>query len=199
MSKCLTSPKWEKFAQEYARFGNITRAYVAAGYSERGADRSGHRLLRNAEVCRRVKELQQILADGVIKLEISDRNARIQAYQDRRDRMRALMDARAQDPAMATAAGGKTGLLVRTVKMIGSGPNAYEVEEFGFDAALQREMRELEKQAAIESGQWVEKQDVSTQVDVAAILTAITHGRQRAEAVHRELESGAPAQIEGRR
>ena len=48
-------------------------------------------------------------------------------------------------------------MLIRKIRSIGSGENAREVEEYEFDAALMKAMLELEKQAAIETGQWEEK------------------------------------------
>lgn len=72
--------------------------------------------------------------------------------------MRQLMDERASDPGMAKVAGGKTGLLCRTQKGLGSGKDFEIVDEFELDAALLRELRAHEEQAARELGQWVEKQ-----------------------------------------
>ena len=51
-------------------------------------------------------------------------------------------------------AGASTGLLVRQMKIIGSGKAAREIEEFAADVGLLREIRELEKQIAIEMGEW---------------------------------------------
>jgi hypothetical protein len=69
-----------------------------------------------------------------------------------------------KDPDVAGHPGGDTGLVVRQVKMIGSGAAAQLVEEYPVDVALlraeldvMRELREHEKQAAQELGQWVDK------------------------------------------
>lgn len=85
---------------------------------------------------------------------------RVDAQNDRWRRAQELLAARAADPTMADVPGGNTGLLVRSYKSIGSGESAQVVEEYAFDAALYREMRELEKQAAQELGQWVNKSEV---------------------------------------
>ena len=58
--------------------------------------------------------------------------------------------------------GGNTGLLVRQVKGIGKGEDFQVVEEYAVDTGLLRELREHEKQAAIELGEWTEKQDVTS-------------------------------------
>lgn len=65
-----------------------------------------------------VRELQEALSAGVIAREISSRNARVVALQNRWDQMRAgldlLLDQRGAD--MAGLPGGASGLLVRGYK-----------------------------------------------------------------------------------
>ena len=56
----------------------------------------------------------------------------------------------------------KSGYLVRTIKIIGSGRNQEVVEEYAFDAALARERRATAEQAAKELGQWVDKGDITS-------------------------------------
>src|SRR5450759_4959647 len=46
----------------------------------------------NAVVCSRVRELQEALSAGTIALEISSRNSRVSALQNRWDRLRAGLD-----------------------------------------------------------------------------------------------------------
>lgn len=67
---------------------------------------------------------------------------------------RRLIAARAVEHA--DVPGGETGLLVRQVKLSATGR---EVVEFVVDTGLLKELRETNKQAAQELGQWVEKQD----------------------------------------
>jgi hypothetical protein len=75
---------------------------------------------------------------------------------------------RAADPDMANVPGGRTGLLVRRVKVIGSGDNAREVCEYEVDTGLLKELRELEKQAAVEAGQW------STTSEVRGVVASVS-------------------------
>src|SRR5258705_2301914 len=107
----LSNSKREKFAVAIAKGVNATKAYTLAGYSKCGAKQSAARLLRNANVCSRVSELQSELSTGTIRLEISSRNARVQALQDRWDRMRQVIEQRAASPDFAQVPGGTTGLL----------------------------------------------------------------------------------------
>src|SRR5262249_32081265 len=53
--------------------------------------------------------------------------------------------------------GGRTGLIVHNVKGVGKGDNFQLIDLYEVDVALLREMRECERQAAQEVGQWVEK------------------------------------------
>ncbi len=72
MAKKL-SKKHEIFVAEYLIDQNATRAYIAAGYSDKGAAQSGERLLRNADIKRAIaqktsKRLEklEITADRVL-------------------------------------------------------------------------------------------------------------------------------------
>ena len=146
----LNNSRHEHFAQAIAKGTSASKAYVLAGYSAKGARQSSARLLLNAVVCSRVSELQETLSARTIVLEISSRNARIQALQDRWSTLRAaiaqLMSERAAD--MADVPGGGSGLLVRQYQ---GGAPIYKV-----DTGLVRLIGQLlahEKQAAEELGQ----------------------------------------------
>jgi hypothetical protein len=112
----LENSKHEQFALRVAKGVSATKAYVSAGYSAAGAKVSASRLLTNANVCSRIREIQETLSAGTIALEISSRNARVQMLQNRWDRMRRVIDERAASPAFADVPGGTTGLLVKDFK-----------------------------------------------------------------------------------
>jgi len=152
----LANARHERFAQLVASGKSGAEAYGLAGYSKRGAKQSARRLLTNAYLRLRIKELQSALAEEVVKLAITDRNARLTALQERQDALRSIVKACAADPNNQSAAGANTGYMVRTVKQIGGGDTAQVVEEFALDTGLLRELREIEKQAAIECGEWFE-------------------------------------------
>lgn len=52
------TPKQEMFCREYVVDLNASQAAVRVGYSEKTANRQGHRLLTNADIQARVAELQ---------------------------------------------------------------------------------------------------------------------------------------------
>lgn len=60
------------------------------------------------------------------------------------------------------APGGTTGLIVQSQKVVGSGRSQQVVTEYFVDIPLLRELRELERQAAQESGQWTLRTEVSS-------------------------------------
>lgn len=94
---------------------------------------------------------------ALIGVGVATHRRRVEAINDRWHRMQRLIEARAKDPETARIPGGETGLLVKQLKGIGKGKDFKVVEEFAVDTGLLREMREHERQAAMELGQWVEK------------------------------------------
>lgn len=86
---------------------------------------------------------------------------RVAHLADRHRRMQRVIRERAADESFKDVPGGGTGLLLRTYKKVGSGEDSQLVPEYAVDTALLKEMRETEKQVAIELGQWQEKQEVT--------------------------------------
>ena len=107
----------------------------------------------------RIQEVARRLGDLALRHAIARRHKRVGRLQDRWDRMGKVIEERAAAPEMQDVPGGTTGLLVKTIKQIGSGDNAREVEEYEVDVGLLKEEREYARQAAQEIGQWVEKNE----------------------------------------
>lgn len=118
----------------------------------------------------RVKALQERINEAVLTSVIANRQARVDALNDRWERMKRVIDERAADPDMATVPGGTTGLIVRTWKQIGAGEDAQLLPEYSVDTPLLKELRGTEQQAAQELGQWTEKRDVNTTGSVKVTL-----------------------------
>jgi hypothetical protein len=108
----------------------------------------------------REQELRGRVREAITDASIAIKQNRVNSLADIHARMQRVIDARAKEHSKVP--GGDTGLLVRSYKVIGTGPTAYEVEEYTVDTALLREMRETKKHIAIELGEWVEKHDVKT-------------------------------------
>ena len=102
-------------------------------------------------------------------------------------RMQQVISERAADPEMANVPGGTTGLMVRKHKMIGSGENATMVSEYEVDTGLLKELREHEKQAAQELGQWTEKTSVETNTTITIDATVRKAATDELEAWRKEM------------
>jgi hypothetical protein len=102
---------------------------------------------------------EQLRAQGLL-----EQQNRLAALNDRWTRLQQVITERAASPEMQSVPGGTTGLLVRQVKSIGFGENNQLVEEFAVDTPLLKELREHEKQAAQELGEWTEKRELGGQV-----------------------------------
>lgn len=113
----------------------------------------------------RVQQIVQATAAALLKDGIRVKENRVSNLQSRVDKMLALIEARGVE-MKDEIAGGETGLLVRDYK----GKDA-DIPVYKFDAAVVKELREHEKQAAIELGQWTEKRE--HKVDVTAPITII--------------------------
>jgi len=118
-----------------------------------------HEWKKAPEFAARVKELVDAHRAVIRSRGLAIIENRVGYLQDRHNRMTRLIEARAASPQMQDVAGGDTGLLVHNVKSIGSGENAERVDLYEVDTGLLKELREHEKQAAQELGQWMEKVD----------------------------------------
>ncbi|HUV68967.1 MAG TPA: hypothetical protein VMW15_04840 [Terracidiphilus sp.] len=83
---------------------------------------------------------------------LRNRDYRLEKLQDRHDRLLTVIQERAKYPELAKVPGGKTGALVLEPRTVAG----EKVVVAKFDAALFREIRDLERQAAEECGQYGE-------------------------------------------
>lgn len=87
---------------------------------------------------------------------------RVAALEDRWHRLRQVIEERGRADGMDKVPGGTTGLLAHDIKSVGGGIAAERVDVYSVDTALLKELREHEKQAAMELGQWTEKADLTS-------------------------------------
>lgn len=103
---------------------------------------------------------------AMLRLAVAKRHKRLAVL----DRLHAaavsVVEERAAAMADEDAPGAGSGLLVKSLRQVGSGANAQLVEEFAVDTGLLREIRAIEEQAAKELGQWEEKQAITGDVMV---------------------------------
>ncbi len=139
----------------------------------------------------RVEEEKRALGDLALRYAIGKRERRIKNLNDRLERMHQVIRDRAAEPEMADVPGGPTGLMVRTKKGIGAGENLQIFDEYAVDTGLLKELREHEKQAAIECGQWAERREMTGPNGGPVPVTFIEIGASDARpAVDRSSEQG---------
>jgi phage terminase small subunit len=175
----LSDPKQEAFARFVAQGKSKRHAAIAAGYSQKDASTRGYRLSKKAEIGLRMEELQAQAADKAIEnatllvdLEIASKQERCRVYGDIYQRMLQVVEERAADASMAKVPGGRTGLLVRQIKVLGSGANQKVVPESVVDTGLLRQIRATAQQAAEELGQWKSDAD-ATAADRGRVVIAL--------------------------
>ena len=195
----LKKQRWEVFCQGLATGMPVEQAYENAGFSANGAEKSARRLRARPEIASRLAELKGQIANGLAEItevaplqellqpeiaspaprkvfvlgNIADRVYRVSVLNDLLERCQLVIAERALD--MKDVPGGKSGQLVRKLKVVGGAVTKSEArgkvliertapevrEEYMFDAALVASIRELTKEAGIEMGQRVEQQAVA--------------------------------------
>jgi phage terminase small subunit len=160
----LTNPQHEAFAQHVASGLSLTEAAKRSGYSETAAHNSGSRVAQKPLVAKRINELRTSRA-GVPSVGFRSPAGRVSSLEDRWARMRRIIIERADDPEMEAVPGGKTGLLVKQMKQIGTGDKAQVITSFVLDRELLSELRAHEQQAAEELGQWSTRKESYTRSD----------------------------------
>jgi hypothetical protein len=118
----------------------------------------------------RVREIVAAFQEAVLQTGILLKEERISSLQDTWQRLRQVIEERASAPEMADVPGGQTGLMVRSMKQLGSGPNTQIIEEFTVDSGLLTEMRNILKHVAQEQGQWTEKTETSHQITKVEVV-----------------------------
>jgi hypothetical protein len=134
---------------------------------------------KTPEFSARVEEHVEAFKQTVRRRGIAILERRVDALQDRWQRMQRVIEERAEE-LEGEAAGGGTGLLVKQYKSIGAGENARLVEEYAVDTGLLRELREHEKQAAQELGQWAERKEL-TGADGSPLVVKVVSGVSMAD------------------
>lgn len=108
---------------------------------------------------------------GMLRLAIAKKHERVKVLDQLHTKLLTVIDERGKELA-GQSAGAETGLVVRQIKSVGTGPNTQIVEEFVVDTSTPREIRGLQEQAAKEMGQWVEKSEIeglTTTVEIVGI------------------------------
>jgi predicted phage terminase large subunit-like protein len=89
----------------------------------------------------RVQEHRDLWREQIKAKGIAERQNRIDALNERWNLMREVIDGRAEDSRMQHVAGGRTGLLVHTVKGVGRGEDFQLIDLYEVDTGLLNELR----------------------------------------------------------
>ena len=109
---------------------------------------------REKKFAARVDEISADFARSSKRLAIARKDYRVGVLNKLQTKLETLIEQRAVE-MVDTGAGGDTGLLVKQFKVSGE----TVVTEYAFDAAVVRELRAVQEQAAKELGQFVEKHE----------------------------------------
>jgi hypothetical protein len=173
------NPQHEKFARLVAQGKSLTKAYIMAGYSARGAQQNASRLILNDMVSMRVAELTietaKRIQDGIVGRRIGEINHRLAEWQDRWEETRNALDAilgergeeyrelqTGDDPHYI--AGGSTGWMVKDLKGKEADKPVYRIDP----AVIQMHNLLLAygRRAAIEKGDWIGKRELLEDEDI---------------------------------
>lgn len=113
-----------------------------------------------------VEAIVDATRQALIRRGIAERQNRVDALDDLWMRAQKVIAERAADPSMATVPGGKTGMVLRTYKTVGSGESATVLPEYAWDKAIETAIVNLQVTASKELGQWVEKREQSGEMIV---------------------------------
>ncbi len=117
---------------------------------------------------------------------IAARQNRVDALNDRWRRMQQVIEERAESPSTAQVPGGSTGLIVHDVKGVGKGDDFQLIDLYSVDVGLLKELREHEKQAATEVGQWSEKRELTGSDGAPIVFTIAIDRREDADDIEME-------------
>jgi hypothetical protein len=173
----LENPKHEAFAKLVAAGMIPGEAYILAGYTVKNAAVSrsaGNRLLSRVNVRNRVSELKPECSAKTLKAidvqvdrTVLERAGRVAALTERRSWLYQVIQARAMFADHQWAPGASTGLVVTSEKALGK--DAIKTHEV--DVPLLWLLNDIERQIAIETGQWEEK--TSSKVEFKSLDEAL--------------------------
>ena len=177
MARNQLTGKQQAFVEAYVGDANRNATHAArlAGYAAPNV--MGSQLLVNPRVRNEIDVYRRAARHSAV----ATVEGRVDMLTDLAERYMQLIRERAEEMA-GEIAGGGTGLLVRTVKTIGTGRNQETITEYRADTAVTKELRETIKQLAIELGQWNENKTFTIKhVDEVIVEVAQRYGIDPAE------------------
>jgi transposase-like protein len=126
------------------------------------------------EFAERVDDIASAYRSRIRSTGLAIMEHRVKVLKDMDAKVGQVFAERAADPEMQNVPGGKTGLMVRTLKGLGEGKQFQIVEEYAIDTPALRERRAIMQQAAQELGQWEKRSELSgmkARIDENGVVT----------------------------
>ena len=204
----LPNKRHEAFANLVAAGMVPTKAYVAAGYKDGSygaiASSTTH-LMKSPKVVARIAYLKPALCQRAVELvsvgvdrSVLEKAGRLEALLERRARVYQVLAERAAYHEHQDVPGGKTGLVVTSYKSMGKNGTLKTHE---IDIATLELLANMEKQIAVERGQWTEKTETTHRVGAFEELIErgtpeeIAAALELAKAKKKAMAEGAGAQV----
>lgn len=130
---------------------------------------------QHPEFTARIAEHVEALDRAVSRYRIAKRRERVRILDQQQSRLLELQDARAVKYA-DDVPGGETGLMIPQVKIGGGGPDGPVVVTEWVRDDVSPEIRALQKQAAMELGQWSEKSSVDHSGSIRREIVVVLEG-----------------------
>jgi hypothetical protein len=154
----MASFRWTDSAREAAKLVALAEdTYPTIAEKVKVSRQTLHAWRSHPDFRARVDEHESEFREIVRRRGIAQLERRVDALNTRWNLMHRVISERAVAPIMQGVPGGETGLMVRTVKGVGKGDDFQLIDLYEVDVGLLKELREHEKQAAQELGQWTEK------------------------------------------
>jgi Helix-turn-helix of insertion element transposase len=119
----------------------------------------------------RVRAISTAYAERALNHGLARKERRIAVLNELHDKMLLVIEERAESPDLADVPGGKTGLVTKMLKGIGSGDDFQVVEIYEVDTGIVKEIRALQEQVAEELGQRVDRTET---VDLNKLFERMT-------------------------
>lgn len=122
----------------------------------------------------KVAEFLEEIEQQMLRLPISKRHIRVARLQGLQERLQIVLDDRQEAYIKEEQViGGRSGAIVKQTKTVGAGKEARVIEEYAFDAAIFREIRAIDEQAAKELGQWIDKGELTGKNGSPLMMTEV--------------------------
>jgi hypothetical protein len=134
---------------------------------------------QHPEFAARVQQIAKAIGDRLRHHAIARKVRRVEALNERWEKMHQIIAERAAAEEMQAVPGGKTGLVVKTVKGVEKGDDFRLVESYEVDTALLKAILEHERRAAEEAG------EVGAQPEGPTVNVNVTNVRMTLEELKR--------------